>query len=154
MTEDTTIFRAKVEPVTETPVSLSEPRKTDEPTIATFEHTEKPPSLQEKPYINKMFELGEAATHFEMPTLLKEINEFVLSKGDDIKTYEEVVNSYLKKLHLPSDIDVYTKTEKIHELMMIDKKLIDAAKEKEELLAKPIEELTSKQLKARIEGKL
>lgn len=141
----------RVEPVVETPTSPSEPRKTDGPTLVTHEIAERPPSLQEKPYINKMFQLGEAAGHFEMPTLLKEINEFVLSKGDDIKTYEKVVNEYLERLHLPENIDVYTKVEKLHELMMIDKKLLDAAKAKEELLAKPITELTSSQLRKRIQ---
>jgi len=47
---------------------------------------------------------------------------------------------------------IYTKVEKLHDLMMINKKLIEAQREKEELLAKPIEQLSSRQLAERIKN--
>ena len=145
--------------------------ETSEPVVAPLQSTEvketenvfdtvvKPPSIMEQPYLVKMFELGMAKDHFEMPTLIKEVNDFVMSElkrqnlDDNVKSYEEIVNHYLKKLNLPENIDVYTKVEKLIELMRIDKKLLDATREKEELLKKPITELTSKQLEARINAK-
>jgi len=158
--EDSTIFRIRsVEPVKETPPSPPEKREPAGPTIITPEFTEKPPSLVENHFC-EMFDINEAKTHFEMPILLKEINDFVLGEmkrrnlDDTNKSYEEIINHYLDKLKLPDDIDQYTRTEKVHELMMIDAKLIKAMLEKEELLKKPIEELSSKQLRARIEGTL
>lgn len=139
--------------------SPSNTSKPNEPTIETHETSERPPSLQTEPYLVKMLEIGEAKSHFEMPSLLKEINEFVLSEierqklDDDNKSYEEVVNHYLDKLKLPEGVDQYLRTEKLNELMMIDKRLIEAMIAKEELLKKPISELSSKQLRDRIEGK-
>jgi len=149
-----------IQPVPQTPVEAPttphNERSTEQPPVVS-EHTEKPPSLSEVPYITKMLEIGEAAGHFEMPSLLKEINEFVLSEftrtkmEDTSESYKEVVEKYLSRLNLPREIDIYAKIEHLAELMRIDKKLLDAAKLKEELLAKPISELTSAQLKKRIE---
>lgn len=119
----------------------------------SFETTEKP--LEMEPYIKELWKVGEASEHFEMPTLLKEINEFVLSEIErnkmekNRKSYEEIVENYEKKLNLPDGVDIYTKTENILELMKIDMKLLQAVKDKEELLAKPITDLTSAQLKKR-----
>lgn len=150
------ILAQRIEQPVEAPTSPVEQRNADEPTVVTFEVKDKPPSISE-PYINKMLELGEASGHFEMPNLIKEINEYVLSEfkrqnlEDTVKSYEEIVNHYLGKLNFPKGIDKYTQIENLHELMMIDKKLLEAAKAKEELLAKPISELTSRQLRQRIE---
>lgn len=121
----------------------------------SFEQTEKP--LEMEAYIKELWKVGEAENHFEMKTLLKEINEFVLSEIErnkmesNRKSYEEIVQNYEKKLGLPDGVDVYTRTEKVLELMKIDIKLLQAIKEKEEILSKPITELTSAQLKKRLE---
>jgi hypothetical protein len=151
-------FLRDIEPVVETPTSPSDARNDDEPKVIVSEHTEKPPTLMESPYLEVMLELGEAAGQFEMPTLIAEINEFILSEfkrskmEDTTESYQEIVNHYLKKLDLPKEIMIYTKVEKLHDLMMINKKLIEAQREKEELLAKPIEQLSSRQLAERIKN--
>lgn len=125
--------------------------------VNSFKETTKPPSIMGEPYVIDLFELGEAKNHFEMPSLLKEIDQFVMSEiernklDDSAKSYKEIIDHYLTKLNLPDNVDVYTKTEKVLELMKINKKLLDAAKEKEELLAKPVTELSSTQLKKRFE---
>jgi len=112
----------------------------------------------ESPYLEEMLELGEAAGHFEMPELIAEINDFVLSEfernkmEDTTKSYKEVVNHYLKKLDLPEGTMIYTKVEKLADLMRIDKKLIEAQKEKERIMTADITDLTSRQLKQRIEN--
>lgn len=148
----------RVEPVNQDAVSPVEKTSTPETTYATHETIEKPPSLLEVPYLAEMFSLGEAKDHFEMPSLIAEINSFVLSEferqnlDDNAESYEEVVNHYLKKLNLPDGIDVYTRVENLVELMRIDAKLLRLAKEKEDLLKKDISELNSSQLKARIEN--
>ena len=155
---DSTIFRTKIEPVKETPESPSEPLKPAEPEVITSEYTEKPPSISEEPYLVKMLEIGQAKDHFEMPSLIAEINEFVLSEferqklEDTPKSYEEVVSHYLKKLDLPDGIDKYTQVERLVEFIRIDKRLLDIAREKEELEKKPIEDLKSWQLRERIEN--
>jgi hypothetical protein len=148
----------RVEPIVEAPTIASDEIKGEKsPDTQVHETTEKPLEMGE--YIKEMWELGEASTHFEMPQLLSEINEFVLAEIErnklesNQKSYTEIVKEYEKRLNLPDGIDVYTRAEKVQELMMIDKKLLDAAKAKEELLAKPISELTSSQLRKRIEGK-
>jgi hypothetical protein len=154
MENESTVFRAKVP--TETPTSSAEQRNPDEPTITTFEQKEQPPSIMSEPYIVKMFEIGEAKEHFSMPMLLKDINDFVLSEckrnnlEDNVESYKKIVEKYTK--NLPDSLDKYALVEHISDLMKIDKKLIDAMLEKEELLKKPISELSSRQLKERIEN--
>jgi len=154
---ENSIFRV-VEPVREDATRPSEPRNDDEPRVIIPEHTEKPPTLMESPYLEEMLELGEAAGHFEMPELIAEINDFVLSEfernkmEDTTKSYKEVVNHYLKKLDLPEGTMIYTKVEKLADLMRIDKKLIEAQKEKERIMTADITDLTSRQLKQRIEN--
>lgn len=147
----------RVEPVKEAPVSPVEQSSAPTETVTTPETTEKPPTLREN-YFVEMFDIGEAKNHFEMPRLLSEINDFVLSEfvrqnlDDTIENYKEVVEHYLDKLKLPDGVDQYTRAEKIHELMMIDKKLIQIAKEREELLKKDPSDMTSAQLRKYIEG--
>jgi hypothetical protein len=114
------------------------------------------PSEMKESYLIELIEgLKFAKDHFEMPSLIKEINDFILSETKDNKeSYKKVVDEYIKKLHLPYKMDIYTKIEKLAEIMRIDKKLIEMAKTRDELLKKPIEELTSKQLMERINAKL
>lgn len=145
------------------PVEKSEPApvettpRQETTQFTSTEPTEQP--LEVSPYIKDLWKLGEAAEHFEMPSLIEEINSFVLSEiarnhlESNQDSYKQIVEQYEKRLKLPEGIDVYTKTEKIAELMRIDAKLLKLAEEKEELLKKDITELTSQQLKRRIEGK-
>jgi hypothetical protein len=144
--------------VTEAPTVPVETIKTDTPTVETHSTDERPPSLVKIPYIVDMLQIGAAKEHFEMPSLITEINDFVLSEikrqggKDDKKTYEEILQKYRDRTRLPEGTDVYSLTEQIAEHIRIDRKLIEAMLAKEELNNKPIEELTSKQLKARIEA--
>lgn len=121
----------------------------------SYGENEKPLEISE--HIKELWKIGDASEHFEMPVLIKEIDDFILSEikrdGKELnyKSYEEILSKYEKKLNLPENIDIYTKTELLNELIRIDKKLIEAMLEKEELEKKPIEELTSKQLRKRIE---
>jgi len=143
----------RIEPEVEPEVEIKPTKKPTEE-IITPETVEKPPSISD-PYINKLLNIGEAKDHFEMPRLITEINDFVLSemkrKGleDTNEVYKEIVDKY----KIPKDLDIYTYIERLNSLMMIDKKLINAMIEKEELKKKPIEELTSYQLRQRIEEK-
>lgn len=137
-----------IEPIIEdikphTPAPEVEPQSSPDP-------IEYEPSEMKEPYIIELIDgLKFAKDQFEMPILLKEINDFVLTQSEDKKSYEEVINKYLKKLNLDR-ADIYTKIENLAELIRIDKKLIEAARAKEEFLKKPIEELTSRQLQERI----
>ena len=137
---------------TEKPIEKITPEiKSTEPQPKTNEPIELPPSLS-KPYIIKLLDIGEAEKHFEMPRLISEINDFVLSeiKRNHLKDSSEVYQKIVDKYKIP-DTNIYTKIEYLNEAMMIDKKLIEAMIAKEELRKKPIEELTSYQLRKRIE---
>lgn len=91
-------------------------------------------------YIKDLWKVGEASNHFKMPELLSEINKFVLSEIERNKmtsnreSYKEIIAKYEKHLNLPDNIDVYTRTEKVAELIRIDVKLLQALKDKEDLL--------------------
>ena len=156
---DSTIFATKVtETPTETPTSPQEGISPSREAYHTAEHIEQPPSIRSEPYIVEMLELGEAANHFKMPELIQKINEYVLSEfernemSDTVDSYKEIIENYLDRLKLPDGIDVYTKIERLAEIIRIDKKLLDAAKAKEELLQKPIEQLDADQLKEMIKN--
>jgi len=126
-------------------------------TVESLEHKEKPIEMAE--YIKDLWQIGEAENHFEMKNLLKEIDDFVLSeiKRNEMKesreSYEEIIKKYENRIKLPENVDIYTKTEKIVELIRIDAKLLKALKEKEELLAGDPTKMTSTQLKQYIQGK-
>ena len=141
--------------IVEAPVVAQEPRSdVKHPTIGTTEKT-----LDEAPYIKELFKMGEASGHFEMPKLIGEINEFVLSEIDrqhlkhDRETYEDIVNGFVKRLNIPEGLDLYAKTERLAELIRIQKKLINDMLEREELLKKDPSEMTSAQLRQVIELK-
>ncbi len=148
--------RAKVvETPAEDPTSPAEQRDPNEPSIVSSEQTEKPPSILETPFLVEMLEIGEAKDHFEMPALIKEINEFVLSEFERLKledtsdSYKEIVEKYTKKL--PENLDNYALVERLVDLVKIDKKLIEAMKEKDRIMNADIIELSSSQLRKRIE---
>jgi len=132
------------------PTEIEEPQK-----ISTDIHPttigEKP--LEKRQYIAELLEIGEASNQFKMPNLIKEIDSFVLDEIRSNKlelskeSYKEIIDGFIKKLNISDKLDVYTKIERLASLIRIQKKLIEAAKEREELLATPAEEMTSKQLK-------
>jgi hypothetical protein len=109
--------------------------------------------ILEPEYVKNFLELGETSQHFEMPSLIKEIDQFVLSEIDrqglekNHKSYEEIINGYLKDLKLPENIDHYTKIEKLNSLMRINKKMIEAMVEKENLMKSDPTQMSSTQLK-------
>jgi len=156
---DTTLFRARVEP-SEVVVEKSEP-KSDKQPDAVYEDTNMPPSVyleaKNHPYLVDLFEMKDVYNQFNMKELSDEINDFILSEikrqnlKDTKESYQNIVKSYLSKLKMSNDVDIYTRIERITDLMKIDKKLIEAAKEKEDLLTADITDLTSAQLKKRLE---
>jgi len=155
--EDTTIFRTKQNIPEQIPKEkLEEKPQPPKEKIVITEPTEEPPSIS-KPLIIELLKIGEAKNHFEMPKLIAQINDFINSETqrmhlkDSRKSYEKILNKYLKQLKFPDETDIYIKIENLHKIMMIDKKLIEAMIEKEELKKKPIEELTSFQLRKIIE---
>jgi hypothetical protein len=91
-----------------------------------------------------------------MKDLTKEINDFVLSEiernklEDTEKSYREVVEEYSKRMNLPKGASIYAKTERIAELMRLDKKLLDIIAEKKELEQKDFKDLTSRQMLERM----
>jgi len=110
--------------------------------------------LEKRQYVKELLEIGEASTQFEMPTLIKEIDDYVLSEsGVNKDSYKEIIDSFLRKLNIPTGIDIYTKVERLASLIRIQKKLNDSAKEREELLKKQPSEMTSQQLRKFIEMK-
>lgn len=123
----------------------------------TPEYSEKP--LETAEYIKDLWKVGEAENHFEMKNLLKEIDDFVLSEIERNKmkptrgSYEEIIQKYEDKLKLPEGTDIYTRTEKVLELMKIDIKLLQALKDKEDLLKGDPTKMTSAQLKKYLELK-
>ena len=143
---DATLFRS-AEP--EEPIEQEKTERSDKQPDFTPESSERPLGI-DKPYCIELLEITEAKDHFEMPKLIKEIDEFVRSeiKRNKMKldrdSYKKVLEGYLKRV---PGLDVYSKTERIAELMRIDKKLLDAVREKEDLLEKPVTEMTSNQLR-------
>jgi len=142
---------------TTTPVKeVSTPKSTID--TITPEHTEEP--LETTEYIKDLWKVGEAENHFEMKSLLKEIDTLVKEEitrskmKSDRKSYEEIIQRYEDRLKLPQNIDIYTKTEKIVELIRIDAKLWQIVKEKEDLLNGDPTKMTSSQLKKYIKEKL
>ncbi len=144
-----------VEPAKE--ASTSSPEKTLPPkeTHTTPEISVKPPSLTEEPYLVGMLKLDFSKDHFEMPQLIAEANEFILSEikryrlKDSSESYEQIINKYLKKL--PDTLDDYTKIEQLIDLIRIDKKLIEAMNEKDRIMNADITDLSSSQIKRRLE---
>ena len=137
------------EVVVETPTPSGE-------AVLVPKHTERPPSLENEPYLIKELDLSFSKDHFQMPELIKEANEFILGEmkrkemDDSQESYKTLIKKYSKGI--PDGTDQYALVEHIVDRIRIDKKLIDAMLEKEELDKKPIDELTSKQLKDRIEN--
>lgn len=121
----------------------------------TPDKIEKP--LNEEPYLPELWNIGDARDHFEMPALIKEINDFVLEtiERDKLeptrKSYEEIIQKYEKRLRLPNNVDIYTRTEKVAELIRIDRKLIEAVRSREALLNSDPTKMTSEQLKKYLE---
>lgn len=109
-------------------------------------------------YIKDLWQMGEASSHFKMPELTKEIDAFVLEQIEregfvkNHKSYEEIIQRYEKKLGLPDDVNIYTRTERVAELMRIDAKLYAALKEKEEFTKKDPMKMTSAELKRYMKG--
>lgn len=137
-----------VKPV-EQPSTVIEP-KADPIKEISVESIEKPVELG---YIKEYLKFGESASHFDMPELISEADEFVLSEikrlemKSDRKSFEEIVDGLLKKLNLPNNVDDYTKMEKLVDLMRIQKKLVESIKEREDLLNTDPADMTSAQLK-------
>lgn len=125
--------------------------------LTSTKHIEKP---LEAGYIEDLWGVGEASGHFKMPELLKSIDEYVLEQIEyhkldkSRKSFEEIVKRYEDKLNLPENIDIYTKTERIAELMKIDKKMYDAIKEKQALLEKDPTEMTAAELRKYVKERL
>ena len=127
-----------------------EPVRTDRP-LVTADKEERPLATG-KPILEIM-EIGESKDHFEMPSLIKEIDSFIKSEIERQKmksneeSYREILDTYLKKI---PDSDIYAKVEHLADLIRVDRKLVEAMREKEEIMTKDITQLTSKQLERRI----
>jgi hypothetical protein len=104
-------------------------------------------------FLRNELSLGEAAKHFEMPALLAEINAFL--EGElGLKTeatYGKALTEFVTRLKLRDGVDVYTKVERLASLLRIERKLKEIEREKEELRTKNPEEMSSAQLRRRIE---
>lgn len=142
--------------VVETPETP--PAKTPKKEATNFvEITEAPLG---KGYIKELLKLGESAGHFEMPKLTAEIDGFILSEIErqgfesNKKSYEDMVDEFMKKINLSDTADNYTKVEKLAELVRINKKLVDAMLEREAFMEKDPSEMTSSQLRRFIKEKL
>ena len=156
MNFENTIFRTAI-PVNEPATSPVEQRNEPNPIPVTFTTEERPAEISNVPKVVTVLNIGEAKDHFQMPSLINEINDFVLDdlKRNDLdgstKNYEACINKYLSRLNLPTDIDIYTKIENLAELMKIDKKLLESLEDRKRILEADITELTGDELRRRIE---
>jgi hypothetical protein len=142
-----------------TRVEPQEPAKPDNSapagkvTEVTPEAVEKPLEALEKPYLNDLLSLGEAYNHFKMKDLVAETDEAIKEElaYKEVKlsreAYKELIDTYLKKLDLPEGISLYTQVEKLHQLVSINRKLLQATKEKQEFMAMNPADMSSTQLK-------
>ena len=153
--EDTTLFRTAKEPETE-----AKPEKPREPSeeISTSEVKEVKPSeypvIRKYPYLKEVLEIdSDAYNTFDVKPLSEEIDEFIRSEverqklKDTSESYKSVLDNLLKTIGLPEDINLYDKLDKIVRLVRIHKKLLDATREKEELLNSDPTKLSSSKLK-------
>lgn len=140
-----------VKPV-EAPAPEPKPEKGIETT--TPEYTEKPASLHDN-LIRELLEIND--DHFNIPEDSKFLNEFILEEikrqelEDTRENFKKILDDLIKRTNTPDGLDIYSKLERLSKFAKIQQKLINLAKEKEELLKKPIEEMTAKQLKQYIE---
>jgi hypothetical protein len=142
----------------ETPVETTE-EVHGQVTETSGNASERPLALLGRPYLTDMFEMGDAYKHFEMEFLTDSINDFVLTELDRTKVpqtkenYQKMIDNYLGKLHLPDDIDIYAKVEKLHDLVKVNRKLVEAVEEKKRLMSMDITDMNSSQLRRYIEEK-
>jgi hypothetical protein len=125
-------------------------------TETTGDSSGPPPSLlveaKQPPEICNLLEMGEAYNHFNMQSETNEIdafiNERIKSNGlkDDKSSYKKVFEEILTKSNAPRD-DIYSMIGRMKEYVALQARLIQLQKDKEEFDKKPIEEMTSKQLK-------
>lgn len=142
-----------VETPTATPV---EPKSEKGIETTSPEYTEKPASLHDN-LLSELLEIND--DHFNIPEDSKFLNEFILEEikrqelEDTKESFKKILDDLIKRTNTPEGLDIYSKLERLSEFAKIQQKLIDLAQQKEELLKKPIEEMTSKQLKEYIEAK-
>jgi hypothetical protein len=154
---DNTIF--KQAEIKEEPIKESVAPVKDAPT-EDVHASELPPSLYKEqgkePLINEILNTSFVYKQFNMQELTDQIDLFINSEikrtgvDDDRVNYEKILNTYSKKFE---SCDPYSKIENIHKLIEIDKKLIAAIQEKEELLNSDPRSLTASQLKKYLELK-
>jgi hypothetical protein len=154
--EESLVRAPRVETEAEIVQSSGVKEEVGQVTETTGDSSGPPPSLlveaKQPPEICNLLEMGEAFNHFHMHEYTVEIdsfiNERVKSAGlpDDKSSYKKVFEEILTKSNAPRD-DLYSMVERIKEYVSLQTRLIQIAKDKEEFDKKPIEEMTSKELK-------
>jgi len=147
-------------PVTESPVTV-EPR-VETPVDKTFTVTnpsEMPPSLYQEakkvPYVLDVLEAPQIFKQFDYKYSVSELDRFINSEvsrrglGDTKDSYKTVLDDLMKNIKGDS---VYMQVDRLIEWARIQSKLIQVAKDKEEFLKKPVEEMTVAELKKVIRG--
>lgn len=120
----------------------------------SYETTEPKPSeytqLNRQPLVVKLLENGEFSyDQFDIKAQTHEIDAFINSEitrlhlKDDKETYQKLVDKYLKQI---SATDIYTKVRELVYRIRIDRKIVEAAKEKDALMHADPVSLTSNQL--------
>jgi hypothetical protein len=109
----------------------------------------KPLNLLDQPLAIDILELGETYNHFNMKSLVKEIDSLLLEKTSDKKTYEELLKGYMEKVGDKGSI--YDLVENIYKFMRAEKEHEDADKEMERILNGDTKDLTASELRRRIE---
>ena len=148
---DETIYRTKQE-VKEEPRLMQESGKVED---VVFDEVDIKPSemveVRGKPMLVEMIEnLDFAFGQFDTKEQSLEIDEFINSEierlklKDDKESYKKILDKYLNKYS-----DVYSALEDLIKKIRIDKKIIEASKEKEELLNSDPTTLSSTKLMQR-----
>ena len=158
LSQDNTIAKVAV-PQKEAEVQQT-PRSNAPPEIVA-EKENLPPSvyaeIKHRPLMVDLLGYREQLNHFEVKAQSEEIDNFLreeitrLALEDTQKAYNDLLKEYLKKAQINKNMDIYTKIERLLDFVRIQRKLIEAVKEKEDLLKADIKDLNSAQLKRLIE---
>jgi len=147
--------------VPQTKEEIKQAPRNDTPPEIVSEQENLPPSvyaeIKHHPLMVDLLDYKDQLNHFEVKAQSEEIDNFLREEmtrnglQDTKETYDDLLTDYLKKARIDQKMDIYTKIERLLEFIRIQRKLIEAVKEKEDLLKADIADLNSAQLKRLIE---
>lgn len=142
---------------TEPPVQIVNKNEPPDKIVQVGEKDTMPPNLYKEagrmPYLLDLIPSGEFAYKtFNVKDLSQTIDDYINSKTDSRESYQKEYRDLMKRAGIKSD-DVYIIIDKLSEFVRIENKLLEAVREKEEFEQKPIDEMSSKELRRKLLGK-